>query len=217
MPTKKIPMNPTVGVVLAVVGSFAIRWSEARGWITGAWIQIPIVALAMFCFALAQWLGGSGFISAFVGGLTFGGLTKGRDVKEELLNVAEGTGNVLSLLTWFTFGAVVFGKSLQHFDWQVLVYAILSLTIVRIVPVFLCLIGVKMRADSKLFMGWFGPRGLASIVFIVMVMDQKLPGGDTLVAVVTGTVALSIIAHGLSAVPYAKMYAKRVAARDGVV
>ena len=206
-----------VGFVLAITGSSALKWSEARGWITGAWVQIPVVALAMFCFALAQWLGGSGFISCFVGGLVFGGLMKNHKVKEEALNGAEGTGNVLSLLTWFTFGAVVFGKSLQQFDWQVLVYAILSLTIVRIVPVFLCLIGVTMRADSKLFMGWFGPRGLASIVFIVMVLDEKLPGSDTLAAVVAGTVALSIIAHGLSAVPYAKIYAKRVADRDGVV
>ena len=206
-----------MGVVLAIAGSVALKSSSARGWITGAWTQIPVVALAMFCFALAQWLGGSGFISCFVAGLTFGGLTTSHKVKEEVLNGAEGVGNVMSLLTWFTFGAIVFGKSLQHFDWQVLVYAILSLTVIRIVPVFLCLIGVKMRGDSKLFIGWFGPRGLASIVFIVMVMDEQLPGGDTLSAVVTGTVALSIIAHGISAVPLAKIFGQRVADRQGAV
>jgi NhaP-type Na+/H+ or K+/H+ antiporter len=217
LPLQAIGIGAVVGLVLALVGGSALKWSGAHGWITGAWIQIPVVALAMFCFALAQWLGGSGFISSFVGGLTFGGLMKNKEVKEGTLNGAEGTGNVLSLLTWFVFGAVVFGKSLQQFDWQVLVYAILSLTVVRIVPVFLCLFGVTMRADSKLFVGWFGPRGLASIVFIVMVMQAKLPGGDTLAAVVAGTVALSIIAHGLSAVPFARIYARRVADRDGVV
>ncbi len=215
LPLQAIGIGAIVGLVLAIAGGAAIKFSQDRGWIRGAWIQIPIVALAMFCFALAQWLGGSGFISSFVGGLTFGGLKKSREGKEELLNGAEGTGYVLSLLTWFTVGAAVFGKSLQHFDWQVLVYAVLSLTVVRILAVFLCLSGVKMRTDSKLFIGWFGPRGLASIVFIVMVIDTRLPGNSTLVAVVAGTIALSIVAHGLSAVPFAKMYARRVADRNG--
>ena len=206
-----------MGISLAVVGSFALKFCGTRGWITGAWVQIPVVALAMFCFALSQWLGGSGFIGCFIAGLVFGGLTKNHQTKEEVLNGAEGAGNVMSLLTWFTFGAIVFGQSLQQLDWQVLVYAILSLTVVRILPVFLSLIGVPLRVDSKMFLGWFGPRGLASIVFIVMVMNEQLPGDDTLQAVVTGTVALSIIAHGISAVPFANLYAKRVADRQGGV
>ena len=96
-------------------------------------------------------------------------------------------------------------------------YAILSLTVIRIVPVMLCLVGVEMRFDSKLFVGWFGPGGLASIVFIVMVIHENLPGGHTLAAVVTCTVALSIIAHGLSAVPYAAWYGKVVGNRGGAV
>ncbi len=124
---------------------------------------------------------------------------------------------MFSLLTWFAFGAVVFGKSLEQFDWQVFIYAVLSLTLVRMLPVFLCLMAVPMRVDSKLFLGWFGPRGLASIVFVVMVMEENLPGNHTLAATVAGAVALSIIAHGLTAVPFAKTYAKRVADRKGQV
>ena len=217
LPIQAIGIGASVGISLALVGSFLLRFCGTRGWITGAWVQIPVVALAMFCFALSQWLGGSGFIGCFVAGLVFGGLTKNHQTKEEVLNGAEGAGNVMSLLTWFTFGAVVFGQCLQHFDWQVLVYAILSLTVVRILPVFLSLIGVPLRVDSKVFLGWFGPRGLASIVFIVMVMDEQLPGNDTLRAVVAGTVALSIIAHGISAVPFANLYAKWVANRQGEV
>jgi NhaP-type Na+/H+ or K+/H+ antiporter len=217
LPLEEIGIGATVGIVLAILGSFLLKWCGTRGWIAGAWIQIPVVALAMFCFALSQRLGGSGFIGAFVGGLLFGGLMKDHKVKEKVLSGAESTGNVMSLLTWFTFGAVVFGQSLQNFSWQVIVYAVLSLTVVRMLPVFLCLIRVPMRSDTKLFLGWFGPRGLASIVFIVMVMAEKLPGNQTLAAVVTWTVALSIIAHGISAVPLAKVFAKRVADRDGVV
>ena len=215
LPLEAIGIGAGVGIVLAIVGGFALKRSASHGWISGAWVQIPIVALAMFCFGLAQWLGGSGFIACFVGGLVFGGLTKKH--KEEVLNGAEGAGNVLSLLTWFTFGAVVVSKGFQHVSWEVIVYAVLSLTVIRIVPVVLCLIGVPGKLDTKLFIGWFGPRGLASIVFIVMVLQEKLPGNDTLAAVVVWTVALSIIAHGMSAVPFAKLYGQRVAARDGVV
>jgi NhaP-type Na+/H+ or K+/H+ antiporter len=217
LPAQAIGIGAGVGIVLALSGSFLVRFCGARGWISGAWTGIPVAALAMLCFALSQWLGGSGFIGAFVGGLLFGGLIKGHEVKEELLRGAEGLGNVMSLLTWFVFGAVAFGYGLQNMTWQVIIYALLSLTVIRIAPVMLCLVGVNMRFDSKLFLGWFGPRGLASIVFIVMVIGEDLPGGDTLTAVVTCTVALSIIAHGLSAVPYAAWYGKVVAGREGAV
>jgi NhaP-type Na+/H+ or K+/H+ antiporter len=217
LPIEEIGIGVAVGVSLALMGSFALRFCGTREWIAGTWVQIPVVALAMFCFALSQWLGGSGFIGSFVGGLLFGALMRNHEVKERVLSGAEGVGNVMSLLTWFTFGAVVFGQSLQELNWQVPVYAVLSLTVVRMLPVFLSLIGTSLRTDSSLFLGWFGPRGLASIVFVVMVMNEKLPGNDTLAAVVTGTVALSIIAHGLSAVPLAKVYAKRVSDRQGVV
>ena len=216
LPLQQIGIGVAVGVLMAFVASYTMKWSADRGWIAGAWVQVPIVAIAMLCFALSQWLGGSGFIGSFVGGLVFGGLKKS-EVKEKVLNGAEGVGNVLSLLTWFTFGAVVFGQSLSNLTLPVFLYAVLSLTIVRMLPVFLCLIGVKFRLDSKLFIGWFGPRGLASIVFVVMVINAKLPGTDTLSAVVATTVALSIIAHGISAVPLATNFGKRVAARGGEV
>ena len=215
LPLQQIGIGAGVGIVSAIAGGFALKQSQIHGWISGAWVQIPIVALALFCFGLAQWLGGSGFIASFVGGLTFGGLVK--DHKEQLLNGAEGAGNLLSLLTWFTFGAVVVGKGFEHVSWEVIVYALLSLTVIRILPVILCLVGIPAKLDTKLFIGWFGPRGLASIVFIVMVLNKKLPGNATLAAVVVWTVALSILAHGISAVPLARMYGQRVAARKGVV
>jgi len=215
LPLQEIGIGAGVGILVAIVGGFALKQSAIRGWISGAWVQIPIGALAMLCFGLAQWLGGSGFIASFVGGMFFGGLVKHR--KEELLSGAEGVGNLLSLLTWFTFGAVIVGKGFQQVSWEVVTYALLSLTVIRILPVILCLIGVKAKLDTKLFVGWFGPRGLASIVFIVMVLQERLPGSETLAAVVVWTVALSILSHGISAVPLARIYGQRVAAREGVV
>lgn len=217
LPFQEIGFGIGVGVLMATFGSFLVIFCGRRGWISGSWTGIPVTALAMLCFALSQWMGGSGFIGAFVGGLVFGWLIKGHDVKEKLLHGAEGMGNLMSLLTWFVFGAVAFGHGLQNVTWQVITYALLSLTIIRVIPVVLCLGGVGIRMDSKLFIGWFGPRGLASIVFIVMVIGTDLPGGDTLRAVVTLTVAMSIIAHGLSAIPYAAWYARAVGAREGSV
>ncbi|MEP5763545.1 MAG: cation:proton antiporter [Halieaceae bacterium] len=217
LPLQAIGIGAGVGVVLALVGSSLVKFCGSRGWISGAWTRIPVITLAMFCFALSQWMGGSGFIGAFVGGMLFGALIKNHESKEELLAGAEGFGNLMSLLTWFVFGVVAFGKGLQDVSWQVILYAVLSLTVVRMLPVMLCLVGIKKHFDTQMFLGWFGPRGLASIVFIVMVLGENLPGANTLAAVVTWTVVLSIIAHGVSAVPFANKYAKRVAGRQGVV
>ena len=217
LPLQEIGIGAGVGAVLAFVGAFLVKVCGVRGWIRGAWTRIPVITLAMFCFALSQLLGGSGFIGAFVGGMLFGGLIRKQKIKAELLDGAKGVGNLMSLLTWFVFGALVFGKGLQNVSVPVILYALLSLTVVRMVPVLACLVGVKMRFDSTLFLAWFGPRGLASIVFIVLVLDENLPGSDTLLAVVTWTIVLSIIAHGLSAVPFANRFARRVADRNGVV
>jgi NhaP-type Na+/H+ or K+/H+ antiporter len=96
------------------------------------------------------------------------------------------------------------------------VYAVLSLTVVRMLPVMLSLIGMKQRLDTQLFLGWFGPRGLASIVFIVMVAAENLPENEILVATAAWTIVLSIVAHGISANPLAKLYGDRVKARGGV-
>lgn len=212
---KVIGIGLAVGLVLAVLGGFALRSCAARGWVGGTWLQIPIVALALFCFGLAQWLGGSGFIASFVGGLTFGALTKRH--KQEFLKAAEGTADVVALVTWFAFGTVVLGLLLPAFSWSVLLYALLSVTVLRMLPVALCLMGNGLHLDTLLFIGWFGPRGLASIVFLVMVIDEKLPGIETIVAVVTWTILLSVVLHGLSANPLASRYGAGVDARDGEI
>jgi NhaP-type Na+/H+ or K+/H+ antiporter len=95
---------------------------------------------------------------------------------------------------------------LQHAggtDWRVVLYAVLSLTAVRMLPVALAVLGLGVRTERKLFLGWFGPRGRSSIVFLVIVAQEKLPGGETLIAVTVATVVFSILGHGLSANPWA--------------
>ena len=215
LPLEVIGIGMAVGLVLAVLGGFGLRTCASRRWVDGTWLQMPIIALALLCFAMAQWLGGSGFIASFVGGLTFGALTKQH--KEQFLEAAEGTADAVAMVTWFTFGTVIPGLLLSGYRWPVLLYALLSLTLVRMLPVFLCLIGKGLQTDTLLFMGWFGPRGLASIVFAVMVVGEKLPGNDTIVAVVAWTIVLSILLHGLSANPLAAKYGGRVEARGGTI
>jgi NhaP-type Na+/H+ or K+/H+ antiporter len=113
------------------------------------------------------------------------------------------------------FGAAVFGQAVGSFSWDVMLYALLSLTVVRMLPVFLTLAGMNLRTDEKLFMGWFGPRGLASIVFAVIVINENLPGGGTIIMTVVCTIALSVIAHGLSANPLVAALAARIKRATG--
>lgn len=188
-----------VGVALTALCAWLLRQFTQQGWVSESWRQLPVPALAVACFALAQWIGGSGFIAAFTGGLLFGKMAKRQ--KHGLLLAAEGTGDTLALLTWVVFGAFVIAKVAHHVTWQAALYALLSLTLIRMLPVYLALAGSGMRTDQKLFVGWFGPRGLASIVFGVIVLDANLPGRNTLTITVVCTIVLSIVAHGLSASP----------------
>jgi NhaP-type Na+/H+ or K+/H+ antiporter len=204
---EEIGIGLVAGVGLSVAGRYAIRAAADRGWIEGVWIQISVVALALTCFGVAQAAGGSGFIACFSGGLVFGGLVKRH--KDLLLGGAEAGGDLLSLLTWVMFGAAVVGEYVGDMDWRVVTYSLLSLTIIRMLPVSLSLLGLGVRADAQLFLGWFGPRGLASIVFVVIAMGQNVTGSDVLAATVVCTVTLSILAHGLTANPLATAYAAR--------
>ena len=140
--------------------------------------------------------------------MRFGAIIKKH--RETVLEAAEGSGDVLALITWFTFGTLLFVPPFMNLNWRVFAYAAASLTVIRMVPVFLSVAGLGLRTDTKLFVGWFGPRGLASIVFAVMVLSEDLPGGDTIVTTAACTILLSVVAHGLSAIPLVTSYSKRV-------
>jgi NhaP-type Na+/H+ or K+/H+ antiporter len=215
LPLQAIGIGVVTGVVAGVFGSYALKFCAERQWVSGTWLQTPVIALALLCFAAAQFLGGSGFIACFVGGLVFGGLC--RKYKQKYLDAAEAGGDVMAMVTWFVSGAAAFALSWQFLDWKVIVYSVLSLTVIRMLPVFLCLYGLKLQADTKFFIGWFGPRGLASVVFVVIVLDEQLPGGDILMATVIWTIFLSILLHGITANPLARWYGARTAQRAGKI
>ena len=199
---QELGIGLAVGLGLALIGTRLIKLCWDRGWITEIWMQVTVVGLAVACFSVAQSLHGSGYIAAFVGGIIFG--YRAKEETHKLVLAAEGTGETLALVTWMLFGAMVIGQTYQSFTWQVLVYALLSLTVVRMLPVFLSLSGTGEDARSRFFLGWFGPRGLASLVFAIIVLNAKLPGGKLMSLVVVCTVFFSLVAHGISANPLAK-------------
>jgi NhaP-type Na+/H+ or K+/H+ antiporter len=204
---KEIGIGLAVGLVLTTLAALLLKYAMRQQWLTHTWIQVPVVALAFGCFAIAQFLGGSGFIAAFTGGLLFGALVKPH--RDEFLRAAESTGDTLALITWVIFGSAVVGKAVGYFSWLDLLYAVLSLTLIRMLPVFLVLSGTGMSTEGKLFMGWFGPRGLASIVFGVIVLNANLPNSGPIAMTVVCTIMLSILTHGITANPWAKAYGER--------
>jgi sodium/hydrogen antiporter len=125
------------------------------------------------------------------------------------LGGAEDAGRVLAMFTWVIFGWGVVPLMLERMTWSVLLYSVLSLTIIRMAPVYLCLAGTAIQPASRLFIGWFGPRGLASIVFAIMVLNEQLPGNETVMAAIGVTVMLSVILHGITATPLAAWIGSR--------
>ena len=177
----------------------------------GTWKQVNAVATPLLAYTAASALGGSGFIAAFVAGVVFGAVAGGR--AEATTFLAEESGELLNAVTFLLFGAVLLGPALGDPDWRVIGYAVLSLTVVRLLPVALAMVGTGMRRVTVGFLGWFGPRGLASIVFVLLLVERtELPERSLMLAVVTWTVALSVYAHGISAWPGANRYADWYAA-----
>lgn len=212
---KEIGIGLVVGLALTAGTVWLLRLCHRRQWISHTWIQFPVVGLAVGCFATAQVLGGSGFIAAFVGGLLFG--VRLKDYRDALLRAAEGMGDTFGLLMWVIFGAAVVSLAFSYFSWSIVLYAVLSLTLIRMLPVFVSLAGLGVSIEGKLFMGWFGPRGLASIVFGVIVLHANLPNGHVLAHVMVWTVILSILLHGVTANPWARGYGQRwQLAKDGL-
>ncbi|MES0870927.1 cation:proton antiporter [Pseudovibrio sp. SCP19] len=203
---EQIGLGVLVGIGIATLAGQIIDYSFQSKEQSKTWEQVTVVALAICCFSVAQLAGGSGFIAAFVGGIVFGWLEK--PYKEQLLDSAEGIGDSLSLMTWLIFGAAIIGSVLHEFTWEILAYSILSLTLVRILPVYLVLRGEPLSTKEKLFIGWFGPRGLASIVFAIVVLDANLPGSSVIASTAVTTIGLSVILHGITAHSFIKALKK---------
>jgi NhaP-type Na+/H+ or K+/H+ antiporter len=197
-----------VGLAAGVAGGWLLVRASKAGWMGTGWSSLAVIAIATIAFVAADAGGGSGFIATFVAGLSYGEVTRGRISENETL--AADLGNGLVQVSFLAFGALVLEPAFGAITWQVLVMAALALTIVRIGPVALSMIGAKLSAPTILYMGWFGPRGLATIVFAALVVQEAdLPGAhvDTITIAAAITVGLSVLLHGLTAYPGSQRYA----------
>jgi sodium/hydrogen antiporter len=194
-----------VAAGLAVTGIVVVACR--RNLVSDSWLQVIPVAGAGLAYGIAVALGGSGFIAAFIAGAIFGALVSGES--EQASRLSEELGELLGGVTFLIFGAVLLGPALEHLSWQIAVYAVLSLTLIRMLPVAIAMIASGARIPTVAFLGWFGPRGLASIVFAVIVVDEAhLPGAQTILVATYVTIGLSVLAHGITAAPLARRYAR---------
>ncbi len=201
----ELAIGLAVGAVVGGVGGWLVRLARSRDWVAEGFAGTAVLGLAVCAYASAVALHGNGFIAAFIGGLAFGSAAGRRG--EPLVPFVEETGALVSLLVWLAFGAIAVAPLFEDLTWELVVYAVLSLTVVRMAPVALALIGAKLGWPTVVFVGWFGPRGLASVVFALLALEdlgEKVAGPA--VAVITATVLLSVIAHGVSAEPLARRY-----------
>jgi sodium/hydrogen antiporter len=204
--TEEIGYGVLCGAGAALLASGIIIFAGRRNLIEATWRQIVPLASTLAAYGAATACGGSGFIAAFVAGALFGLLASGEVA--QTMRFTEETGLALYAVTFLVFGAVLLGPSLEHLSWRIVLYAVLSLTVVRMLPVAISLLGTHARPATVAFIGWFGPRGLASIVFAVIVEDAQLPHSAAIVTTTYLTVGLSVLAHGVSAAPLVNRYVR---------
>jgi NhaP-type Na+/H+ or K+/H+ antiporter len=192
---QEVLIAAAIGIGFGWLGAKAILTATQRGWISKMWTQIGGLALAVAAYGLAVPLDGSGFIAAWLTGLTLGALTRGR--VDGLTEFSETFGSALTMLSFLVFGALLLGPAIGDITWQIALYAVLSLTVIRLTSVAVAMGGSGLGRPSVLYLGWFGPRGLASIIFAgIVIEDADLPGAPTITTVVMITVGLSVFAHG---------------------
>jgi NhaP-type Na+/H+ or K+/H+ antiporter len=201
------------GGAIGAAGGRLLRATRRRGWAAEDFAGVAVLALALLAYGTAVAVDGNGFVAAFCGGMAFGAAAGHRGTAE--LAFLEQTSGAVSLLVWLAFGAVAVPVMVERLDWTLLAYAVLSLTLVRMVPVAVACARSGLDRRTIAFVGWFGPRGLASLVFALLALEGLGPGADEAVAVIAVTVFLSVLAHGVSAAPLAAGYGRRHRATSG--
>jgi NhaP-type Na+/H+ or K+/H+ antiporter len=214
---KQIGLAIVAAVVVGYIGGKLMVFAKDHGWTSDVSEQIAILALALLAYEGSVAIGGNGFVAAFAGGILFGAATRRR--LDESVQFTETLGLSATFLVWSVFGALFLGALFTHgLSAQPVIYAILSLAVIRMVPVALALIGTRLRPVTVVFMGWFGPRGLASVVFTLLAWEdiEHADGGGMLLQTATWTILLSVVLHGISASPLVARYGSYVASLGDV-
>ena len=209
---KEIGLALVAAVAVGVLGGKLLVVARRLGWTSSSSEQLVVLAFSLLAYVGAVAMGGNGFVAAFVGGLLFGASTSSQ--MHEPVEFTETVGLFASFFVWTVFGAIFVGPVVTGVIEPVaILYAVISLTVVRMLPVAVALTDVGLRRDTVAFMGWFGPRGLASVVFTLIAFEDLHGAGpiaDAIVEIATWTILLSVVAHGLSAGPFASAYGHRL-------
>ena len=207
---KQIVFGVVVGIVVGYLANLLITKSLKRNWMNDSFEDLLVLGISILAYAAADTIGGNGFIAAFCAGLTLGNIAP-KSTRQKLYEFGEAEGQLLTLISFLLYGAVMIVPSLSQSNWQMWLYAIGSLTITRVLGVAISTIGSGLQPISVLFIGWFGPRGIASIIYgLVIVEEDNLSNSDIIFATMVVTVLISIFAHGLTAVPGANWYGDRM-------
>ncbi len=209
----QLVLGPLAGIAAAWIGGKILTYSHAKGWINHAFEQLAGISIALLAYSGAELVHGNGFIAAFAAGFVLGNTA--RPVCQCLYEFTEAEGQLLALLAFMFFGATVVPGVMDALSWTTVLYVLLSLTVVRMLPILLSLIGTGLKFPTKLFLGWFGPRGLATILFGLLILDEaQVPHGKEIFLVAMTTALFSIVLHGLSALPLSKLYASYIKRRE---
>ena len=210
----QVTLGPLVGIAVGLGGGYLLKVSRKAGWLAENYQRLSGIALALLAWTGALQVGGNGFIAAFVAGMCVSIYSD--SIGEAMRDFGEAEGQLLSLTTFLLFGAILIVPAFEAFTIACMIYALLSLTIIRMLPVMLALRGLNLRKPTFWFVGWFGPRGLASLLFALLVVSEfEMPHGETILNFVVATVLLSMTTHGLSAIPGTGLYASQLNSDEG--
>lgn len=213
---QQLAFGVLVGGLVGWLGGRLIDRVSQRGWMESTFQRLSALALALLAFSLAESVDGNGFIAAFSGGLALGAKTP--EIRERIQEHGEAEGTLLSLGIFLMFGLAIIPLSIEYWGWREALYAVTSLTLIRMVPVALSMTGARVDGFTVGFIGWFGPRGIASVLYLLIVITTiGVAGYEHALSIVVLTVTLSVLAHGISAVPLCKLYSGRSSESSSIV
>ena len=205
---KQFVFGPLAGGVVGWVGGYLVDQASQREWMNQTFQRLSAIAIALLAFSVAELLDGNGFIAAFFAGLFLGAQTL--KIRERIHEFGEAESQALILFVFLLLGMIMVPLCYPYWDWQTIVYSVLSLTIIRMVPVALSLLGTKLEWGTIAFIGWFGPRGIASVLYLlIVVIELGTVGYEKILSIITLTILMSIFLHGVTAIPFSGYFEKR--------
>ncbi len=204
---KQVTLGPLVGLIVGLAGGWLIQKMSDRGWMEETFQRLSALPIAILAYAFAEMVGGNGFISAFVAGLGLTISITSDQVRHQIQEFGETEGTQLILVVFLIFGLVMIPIASDYWGWQELAYALASLTVIRMLPVAISMIGTGFDWRTVAFIGWFGPRGIASVLYLLMAVAAiGFVGYERIMSVIVLTVTISVYAHGISALPLSRRY-----------